>query len=107
VLRAAAQVGRVPKLLVWDSKSLVTLSQLHGHTMGVTHVAFGYKTLDKDASVLLASVGLDPQHRVLVHNWKTGQVVASQPGNAGKTFDVSWNPNVRREVLSHDSHCAR
>ena len=91
---ASGQVGRTPKLLVWDTQSLVTVSELVGHYGGVSHVSFS-PTAEGGEGKLLASVGLDEHHSLIIHDWRSGAIVASCKGNPAKTFDVSWSPQVR------------
>jgi microtubule-associated protein-like 6 len=78
---------------VWDTQTLVTLTELVGHYAGVTHVAFS-PTAEGGEGKLLASVGLDDHHSLIVHDWRSGAIVASCKGNPAKTLDVSWSPQV-------------
>ena len=93
------QVGRTPKLLVWDTISLVTLTELVGHYGGVSHCCF-QPNADSGEGKLVASVGLDVDHSLIIHDWRTGAVVASAKGLPAKTLDISWSPTVRRLVFA-------
>ena len=91
------QVGRIPKLLVWDTHTQVTQSELLGHFGGVSHCAFSPVVEGSDGRYV-ASVGLDAMHSVIVHDWKSGDIIAKCPGSPEKTFDISWNPAVSEHL---------
>lgn len=105
-MAVSGQVGRCPKLLVWDTHTLVTTSQLLGHFGGVSHCAFSPVVEGMGEGRYVASVGLDTHHSVLVHDWKSGDVIASIKGAAGKTLDLSWSPQGDVIVVCGLRHCS-
>ncbi|KAI6648377.1 Echinoderm microtubule-associated protein-like 6 [Oopsacas minuta] len=41
---------------------------------------------------MLASIGLDDDHTILLHYWKSGQLLASVVGHKDRIFMIRWNP---------------
>ena len=40
---------------------------------------------------MLASIGLDDDHTILIHNWKSGQLLSSVVGHKDRIFMIRWN----------------
>lgn len=73
---ATGEVGKKPKLVVWDANTGMTLKIIMFHTAGISQVAF---TLDGN---MLVSVGMDDDRMVAVHNVNTGILIGK--GKAGR-----------------------
>ena len=41
---------------------------------------------------MLASIGLDDNHTITIHNWKSGNLLASVGGHKDRIFMIRWNP---------------
>ncbi|CAM9732495.1 unnamed protein product, partial [Sphacelaria rigidula] len=62
-LAATGEVGREPKIIVWDTATMQTIKVLRGfHQRAVTLLAFS------EDGALLASVGQDENHCLAVHD---------------------------------------
>jgi microtubule-associated protein-like 6 len=85
---ATGQLGRSPKILVWDSKDMSQLQCIEGfHTRGVLALAFS-----PDGS-FLTSVGKDNDHTVAVWDWLRARKVASEKGHNDSIFACEYNPH--------------
>lgn len=82
------QVGRRAAIRLWHTDTQQTLAVLKGHARGVSHVAFS-----PGHGHIISSVGLDVNHTVLLHDWKTGEVVARASGSKRKTLGLSMQPD--------------
>ena len=40
---------------------------------------------------MLGSIGLDDDHTILIHSWKSGQLLASVVGHKDRIFMIRWN----------------
>jgi len=70
-LVVSGEIGKRPKIVLWDANSGSTLCTIAGfHTRGVGHVAFN-KSAD-----LIASQGLDDDHSIAIYSLQ-GKLVAS------------------------------
>jgi WD40 repeat protein len=78
--------GRTPAFYVWDVDSCQELTKVAGfHRRAVVAVAFS-----KDGS-RVASVGLDDNHSVAVHDWTSGNMLASSEGDTYRILDIKFN----------------
>ncbi|XP_078613343.1 echinoderm microtubule-associated protein-like 6 isoform X1 [Branchiostoma floridae x Branchiostoma japonicum] len=85
---ATGQVGKDPAIHVWDGHNLSTLISLQGqHQRGVTALDFS------GDGELLASVGLDNDHTIVLWDWKNGAPLASTRGSKDLLFEIRFNPH--------------
>jgi microtubule-associated protein-like 6 len=77
---ATGEVGKQPKIVIWDANTGVTLRVIKFHTKGVSHLAFSSN------GKLIVSVGLDVDRTIAVHNIETGAIVGS--GKVGKGIEI-------------------
>ena len=49
---------------------------------------------------VLASVGLDDNHCIVVWDWKKGERLATTRGHKDKIFMISWNPHVADQLIT-------
>lgn len=94
-LVASGQLGRTPKILVWDSVTLLTQRELHGHANGVSHLEFS----NADGN-LLASVGMDTFHTIIFHDWHNNQIVGRVKGHPRQPLVISFSPNNKGFVVA-------
>ena len=94
-LVATGQVGRTPKILVWDSLSMLTQRELHGHAVGIAHLAFSHAD-----GKILASVGMDDHHTVIFYDWFNNQVIGRVKGHSRQPLAVSFTPNNKGFVVA-------
>ena len=86
-LVATGERGPNPVVYVWDVATLQVQHAFRGHSQGIAHLAFS-----RD-STLLASVGKDASHTVMVHSLETGLRVGQQRGDNNLILGLDWSPN--------------
>eukprot|EP01042_Synura_sphagnicola_P000320 gene320-331_t len=80
-LFATGEAGRDPAVIVWDAEDMTTKAAFRGsHTRGVHLLAFSEK------GDLLASIGLDQDNTLVVHDWPKKQKLFSVPTDKGKVL---------------------
>jgi WD40 repeat protein len=111
VVVASGSKERGGGLRVWSAEggggsgSLVAdLSRAHHR--GVSHVAFRPHAEGRRSQALLASVGMDARHRVMVHDWRTGEVVAECPTHHRRVFCLDWSPGGEGLLVAGRRHCS-
>jgi microtubule-associated protein-like 6 len=77
---ASGEVGKTPKIVIWDAYTGVTIRTIFFHRIGVHNLAFS------KCGNLLISAGLDDDRTVAVHNINTGALVGK--GKAGKGVNI-------------------
>eukprot|EP01033_Poteriospumella_lacustris_P007987 gene7987-5748_t len=101
---ATGEVGKFPRIVLWDANTGITIRTFQGHKKGVAALAFS------SDGHMLVSVGLDADHTILVHHTQTGAILGrgkcgrhpitvyclavSQSGTiatGGKDFIKFWN----------------
>ena len=78
---ATGEVGKFPKIVLWDANTGVTIRVIMFHKRGVANIAFSA------SGELLVSTGLDDDRTVVVHNARTGAVLGK--GKAGRGIEVN------------------
>eukprot|EP00002_Diphylleia_rotans_P034049 TRINITY_DN7287_c0_g2_i1.p1 TRINITY_DN7287_c0_g2~~TRINITY_DN7287_c0_g2_i1.p1 ORF type:complete len:2704 (-),score=538.32 TRINITY_DN7287_c0_g2_i1:170-8281(-) len=92
---ATGQVGKVPIICVWNSKSMQCLSIIKGfHTRACILLDFSSN------GRMLASVGLDDDHSIAIYNWEKGAMVANGKGSKQRILDCTFAPNSDTELIS-------
>jgi WD40 repeat protein len=66
---ATGEIGKFPKIVLWDANTGVTIRVILFHKRGVANIAFS------DNGDLLVSTGMDDDRTVVVHNTITGMYV--------------------------------
>ena len=86
---ATGELGRKPRIIVWDSAGSIRVLQIiEGyHTRGVNLLRFS-KAGDR-----LVSAGLDRYHSIAVWHWSTNTMLCSFPGGLLKVLDIEITPN--------------
>lgn len=85
---ATGQLGRHPRLCIWDSKSLSTLRVFEGHHQRAI-CAMSFSSDGK----LLASIGQDRDHSMVLYDWENGTVKATVKTDAqNKVLAVAFRP---------------
>jgi WD40 repeat protein len=75
---ATGQIGRDPTIHIWDTGTMRCLSNIPGfHQRGICLLAFS-----EDGS-RLASVGLDDDHSVAIHEWYGSRPIGMAPAPPG------------------------
>ena len=75
---ATGEVGKKPKIVIWDAYTGVTIRVIKFHLRGVSNLAFS------KCGELLVSAGLDTDRMIAVHNVSTGSLVGK--GKAGRAL---------------------
>eukprot|EP00741_Cyanophora_paradoxa_P013198 tig00000178_g12750.t1 len=84
---ATGQTGKKPHIIVWDVETLAVKAKLlPPHGTGVAALAFS-----PDGNKLV-SVGLDPDHTVVLWDWRKSRALVSEKGDGNKIFGVTFNP---------------
>ena len=82
---ATGQVGKDAVIHVWDIEKCTSLSILKGqHQRGVVSVDFS------NDGKMLASVGLDDNHTIVVWGWRKGEKIACVRGSKQRIFSLKW-----------------
>ena len=90
---ATGEIGRSPKIIVWESKTMQRLQTLRGsHIRGVTQLAFS-----PDGSTL-ASVGLDDVNSIELYDWKKGEVLCRVRTGPDKVFGMMFQVDRNNPV---------
>jgi WD40 repeat protein len=89
-LVATGEVGKNPKICVWDSTTMTLVSEFRQgrNSRAVTSLAFS-----KDGNYL-ASTALDNDHMVRVWNWNAKSKVFEEKGGPDKILDCCWSHEV-------------
>lgn len=83
---ATGQIGREASVHVWDVTAPDRAGrELKGHARGVACVGFSGN------GALVASVGLDDNHSVIVHNTSSGAAEAREKGDTNRIYELVWN----------------
>jgi WD40 repeat protein len=70
--------AKPPKIIVWDTESMATVSILEGfHKKGIAHLSFNAK------GDQLVSIGMDRDNSIAVYDWAQKMIIAT--GRCGKT----------------------
>jgi len=77
---ATGEIGKFPKIVLWDANTGVTIRVILFHKRGVANIAFSAN------GDLLVSTGMDDDRTVVVHNTRTGSVLGK--GKAGRGIEV-------------------
>jgi len=81
---ATGEIGKRPKILIWDSNSASTLHSISGfHRRGVCQLEFS-----ADGSIL-ASIGLDDDHSLAIYDTCNGQLLATGKGSRSKVLCIA------------------
>lgn len=84
---ATGEIGRTPKVVVWDSDGMKALSVMQGfHKRAVIACCFS------PCGDYLASVGGDNEHSVAIYEWKTESLLATYKGDREKILGINWSP---------------
>ena len=87
-LAATGQVGRVPKIVIWDTETMETVQVLEGfHRRAVCQLDFS-----RDGR-RIATVGQDANHSIAVYEWRTGHVTCAFEGGKEKVLGISHTPD--------------
>ena len=93
---ATGEIGRTPKIIVWRTDTMETLSILTGaHTRGVCQLAFS-----KNGKTL-ASIGLDNQHTLVLHDWKSQKLLCRVRTGGDQVFGLCFQDNVTLVSCGH------
>jgi WD40 repeat protein len=66
---ATGEIGKFPRIVLWDANTGITIRSFQGHKRGVSALAFSC-----DGNMLV-SCGLDADHTILVHHTQTGAIL--------------------------------
>jgi WD40 repeat protein len=86
---ATGEIGRNPKIIIWETGSMQPTQTLVGvHKRGIAQLAFS------PSGVLLASIGLDKNHTLIIHEWKTGIELSKTPTGTNQIYGLKFQPDV-------------
>lgn len=96
-LAASGEIGKLPKLIVWNLVTMETKCILQGfHQRGVLQVAF-------QTEETLVSVGGDDDHSIGIYEskdgWKSATLAIFVKGNKAVPFHIAVNPALPNEFL--------
>lgn len=77
---ATGEIGKKPKIVLWDASTGTTIRIIKYHTKGVSHLTFS------SGGDLLVSIGMDTDRMLAVHNIHSGNCVGT--GKVGKGIDI-------------------
>ncbi|KAK1947175.1 Echinoderm microtubule-associated protein-like 6 [Phytophthora citrophthora] len=97
-LAASGEIGKQPKIIVWDLDSMEVHCVLQGfHKRGILQLAF----LSPE---LLVSIGGDDDHSIAVYesssDWKSAKLKMSAKGNKAVPFHITTNPRAPNEFVT-------
>ena len=92
---ATGQVGKEPKIKVWDSENGKVLQTISGfHKRGISRLAFS------DDGTTLISIGNDNDHSIALYDWSNNKLKASSKGDKAKVLDVIFAPGSTTEFVT-------
>lgn len=74
---ATGEIGKFPKIIIWDANTGVTIRSILGHKKGVSHLTFA------EQGRLLISCGLDEDRMLMIHQVETGALLAKSKAGRG------------------------
>ena len=84
-LFATGETGRQPSIIVWSSQDVRTVARLDfSHSVGVPLLSFNSR------GDLLASVGLDDDHTLVVHDWAKNITLLRSPTDKRKVLCMCY-----------------
>ena len=84
---ATGEIGRNPKIIVWKSSTMEVLTIIKDcHKRGVCRVEFS------PSGTILASVGIDDQNSLALHDWRSGDELAKVRTGGDKVFGLAYHP---------------
>jgi microtubule-associated protein-like 6 len=93
---ATGEIGRNPKIIVWKSNTMEIVSTIKDcHKRGISRVAFSPN------GSILASVGIDDQNSLALHNWKSGDLLGNVQRTGGdKVFGLVFHPTDNNQLVT-------
>ncbi|KAE9119456.1 hypothetical protein PF005_g8164 [Phytophthora fragariae] len=97
-LAASGEIGKQPKIIVWDLESMEAQCIMQGfHKRGILQLAF----LTPE---MLVSIGGDDEHSIAVYesanNWKSALLKIAVKGNKAAPFHITTNPRMPSEFVT-------
>ena len=86
---ASGQGGNNSDVIVWDFESRKMLFRLSEHDHGVKCLAFS------DDEILLCTVGIDSDNKMIVWDLSNGYIVCSSKASPSPTVCISWGGMVK------------
>ena len=84
-LVATGEIGRMPKICIWNPASMALLNTLKGfHRRGVNQLAFS-----KTGQYIL-SLGVDDQHSLAIYDWEKGTMIHNSKSHKSKVFALGF-----------------
>ena len=77
---ASGEIGKFPKIVIWDANTGVSIRSITGHKKGVSHLSFA------NMGKMLVSCGMDDDRTVMVHDTHNGTLLGK--GKAGRGVDI-------------------
>jgi WD40 repeat protein len=91
---ATGEIGRTPKIIVWESDSMRVINTLKGaHQRGVVQLSFSPDGKN------LASIGLDDQNSLAIHDWRSGAVLVRVRTGGAKIFGMAFQPGPKANPM--------
>lgn len=91
---ATGQMGKHPRICVWDPDSMTQLACLSGFLQRqVTYVDFN------GAGDKVLGVGMDNDHTIAVYDWQRNRLLAKGSGDKSTVFCASFNPNNDSQIV--------
>ena len=97
---ATGEIGRKPKIICWDSETLLAVTIMQGfHKRGVPLLAFSGGKGDK-----LVSVGLDNDFSIAVYAWQENHLIASCKSAKTKVLCVEFGRDDQSVITCGVNH---
>lgn len=103
-LVATGQIGVDPKICLWDTNSMSTISIIHKcHSRGIASIA-----ISADGK-RIASIGMDQENTIVVHelSGENVPVIASQKGGSNKLYLLKFNPKNSNQFIAVGTNTVR
>ena len=86
---ATGEIGRKPKIIVWDVNSTNTLLTITGfHRYGIELLAWS------PSGAMLASVGRDGDHSIAIYDGTSGSMIANSKGHQNKVHALCFKSDA-------------
>eukprot|EP01028_Stygiella_incarcerata_P006138 TRINITY_DN2512_c1_g3_i1.p1 TRINITY_DN2512_c1_g3~~TRINITY_DN2512_c1_g3_i1.p1 ORF type:complete len:761 (-),score=218.41 TRINITY_DN2512_c1_g3_i1:1889-4171(-) len=94
-LVATGQMGKKPKICVWEAETCKPVCEFSGfHDRAVSSLSFS------GDGHYLASIGEDDRHSLAIYDLSKKKLAASSAGDKGRVLNVTFNPEKSSEILS-------
>ena len=99
LLVATGQLGKTPRIIVWNAETTEAVQTLQGFH----HRAVSLLQFSRDGRMLV-SVGADNDHSIAIYDWQNGSIQSSCKGDPQKVLAIDFTPDCQGIVQAGVNH---